>query len=127
MKKNLYFVLFLAFSFPELAAVSVKGKASSPTLIAQGKESAQYKIDLGLRKTFFDRKLSVNVMAIDIFNFNKEKTTTHGTGFYQIAESYFHRRMIGLTVSHNFGNMKPKQTDLKKKTGTGEMNIDMGE
>jgi outer membrane receptor protein involved in Fe transport len=105
----------------------ITAEYSSPTLIAQGKESAEYKIDLGLRKTFFNRKLSVNVMAMDIFNFNKEKTITYGTGFYQIAESYFHRRMIGLSVSYNFGNMKPKQTDMKKKAGTGEMNMDMGE
>ena len=105
----------------------ITAEYSSPTLIAQGKESAEYKIDLGLRKTFFNRKLSVNVMAMDIFNFNKDKTTTHGAGFYQVAESYFHRRMIGLSVSYNFGNMKPKQTDMKKKAGTGEMNMDMGE
>ncbi len=105
----------------------ITAEYSSPTLIAQGKESAEYKIDLGLRKTFFDRKLSVNIMAMDIFNFNKEKTTTLGTGFYQVAESYFRRRMIGFSVSYNFGNMKPKQTDMKKKSGTGEMNMDMGE
>jgi len=105
----------------------ITGEYSSPTLIAQGKESAEYKIDLGLRKTFFNRKLSVNVMAMDIFNFNKEKTVTYGNGFYQIAESYFHRRMIGISASYNFGNMKPKQTDMKKKTGTGEINMDLGE
>jgi hypothetical protein len=105
----------------------ITAEYSSPTLIAQGKESAEYKIDLGLRKTFFNRKLSVNVMAMDIFNFNKDKTTTHGAGFYQVAESYFHRRMIGLSVSYNFGNMKPKQADMKKKAGTSEMNMDMGE
>jgi len=105
----------------------ITGEYSSPTLIAQGKESAEYKIDLGLRKTFFNRKLSVNVMAMDIFNFNKEKTVTYGNGFYQIAESYFHRRMIGISASYNFGNIKPKQTDMKKKTGTGEINMDVGE
>ena len=104
----------------------ITAEYSSPTLIAQGKESAEYKIDLGLRKTFFNRKLSVNVMAMDIFNFNKDKTTTHGAGFYQVAESYFHRRMIGLSVSYNFGNMKPKQADMKKKAGTAEINMDMG-
>jgi iron complex outermembrane receptor protein len=105
----------------------ITAEYSSPTLIAQGKESAEYKIDLGFRKTFFNRKLSVNVMAMDIFNFNKDKTTTHGAGFYQVAESYFHRRMIGLSASYSFGNMKPKQTDMKKKAGTSEMNMDMGE
>jgi outer membrane cobalamin receptor len=105
----------------------ITGEYSSPTLIAQGIESAEYQVDLGLRKTFLDRKLSVNLMAMDIFNFNKERTITSGAGFYQIAESYFHRRMIGVTVSYNFGNMKPKQADMKKKGSSPDMNMDMME
>lgn len=104
----------------------ITAEYSAPTLIAQGIESPEYQVDLGLRKTFFDRKLSVSVMAHDIFNFNKERTTTWGTGFYQVNESYFHRRMLGLTVSYNFGNMKPKQADMKKKEGSPDMNMDGG-
>ena len=113
--------------FSKTFSGQITGEYSSPTLIAQGTESAEYQVDLGLRKTFFDRKLSLNLMATDIFNFNKERTITWGTGFYQKAESYFHRRMIGITLSYNFGNMKPKQTDMKKKAASGEMNMDIME
>jgi len=102
----------------------ITGEYSAPTLIAQGTESAEYSIDLGLRKTFLDRKLSVNLMARDIFDFNRERTTTRGEGFYQRSESYFHGRMIGITLSYNFGNMKPKQTDMKKKEGTPDINME---
>lgn len=104
----------------------ITGEYSAPTLIAQGIESPEYSIDLGLRKTFFDRKFSVSIIAADIFNFNKERTTTWGKGFYQMNTSYFHRRMLGITLTYNFGNMKPKMTEKKKESG-GEMNMDMGD
>lgn len=104
----------------------ITAEYSAPTIIAQGIESPEYQIDLGLRKTFLDRKLSVGIMAIDIFNLNKDRTKTWGTGFYQVNESYFHRRMLGLTVSYNFGNMKPKQADMKKKQSSQELNMDNG-
>jgi outer membrane receptor protein involved in Fe transport len=112
--------------FSKTFSGQITGEYSAPTLIAQGKESAEYSVDLGLRKTFFDRKLSVNVMANDIFNFNRERTTTSGNGFYQKSESYFHGRMIGVMISYNFGNMKPKQSDMKKKGTSPDMNMDGG-
>ncbi|NDP19535.1 MAG: TonB-dependent receptor [Paludibacter sp.] len=114
------------FMLSKTLSGQITAEYSAPTLIAQGIESPEYQVDLGLRKTFFDKKLSVNIMAIDIFNFNKERTTTWGTGFYQINESYFHRRMLGLTVSYNFGNMKPKPADMKKKSASPDLNMDSG-
>jgi len=113
--------------FSKTFSGQITGDYSAPTIIAQGIEAPEYSINLGLRKTFLDRKLSLNFMANDIFDMNRERTTTSGTGFYQKSESYFHGRMIGLSVSYNFGNMKPKQTDMKKKGSSGEMNMDMGE
>lgn len=95
---------------------------SAPRLIAQGKETASYAIDLGLRKTFFDRNLSLNFMVRDLLNTRKRNTITWGDGFYQTNESYFHGRMIGLTATYNFGNMKPKKTD--KKMNASEMNME---
>ena len=103
----------------------ITGEYSAPTLIAQGYESPEYQVNLGLRKTFLDRKLSLSLMANDIFNFNKERTVTWGTGFYQYSESYFHRRMIGLTATYNFGNMKPKMSQ-KKTQGSSDMMMDGG-
>lgn len=114
------------FMLSKTLSGQITAEYSAPTLIAQGIESPEYQVDLGLRKTFFNRNLSVSVMAMDIFNFNKERTITWGTGFYQVAESYFHRRMIGITATYNFGNMKPKQGDMKKKQGSSDMMMDSG-
>lgn len=115
------------FMFSKTFSGQITGDYSAPTIIAQGIEAPEYSINLGLRKTFLNRKLNLNFIANDVFNMNRERTTTSGTGFYQKTESYFHGRMIGLSVSYNFGNMKPKQADMKKKAATGEMNMDMGE
>ena len=103
----------------------VSGEYSAPRLIAQGRETASYSIDLGLRQTFFNRNLSLNLMVRDLLNTRKRNTETWGTGFYQTNQSYFNGRMIGLTLTYNFGNMKPKQSERKKTESTGnDMNMD---
>jgi len=104
----------------------ITGEYESPELVAQGTEAARYSIDLGLRKTFMDRKLSVSLMARDILNSNKHSSTTTGAGFSQTSESFFHGRMVGVTFSYNFGNMKPKVADMKKKEGAQDMNMEGG-
>jgi len=59
-------------------------------------------------------------------NSDRDNTTTSGSGFTQNSSSYFHGRMLGITLSYNFGNMKQKPSDMKKKEGTPEMNMDSG-
>jgi len=103
--------------------LQVTGDYSSPRLIAQGKESASYAVDLGLRQTLMNKNLSLNLMVRDVFNTRKRTTITYGDGFYQQSQMYFMGRMIGLTATYNFGNMKPKQSDKKPST---EMNMDGG-
>ncbi|MEA4984088.1 hypothetical protein SDC9_31314 [bioreactor metagenome] len=100
----------------------ITGQYSAPRLIAQGKETASYSVDLGLRQTLFDRKLSLNFMIRDVLNTRRRSSVTWGDGFYQRSESYFSGRMIGLTATYNFGNMKPKKTEQQRdNSGGGEM------
>ncbi|MDP4239340.1 MAG: outer membrane beta-barrel family protein [Bacteroidota bacterium] len=93
----------------------VTARYNSPQIIAQGLKQDKYSIDLGVRKTFLDRKLSVNLNVRDLLNSNKDRSTTSGTGFSQRSESYFHTRMVNLSISYNFGNSKPRKEDIKKK------------
>ena len=105
----------------------ITGEYESPELIAQGKENSKYSIDLGVRQTFMDRKLSVSLNVRDLLNSDRNNQTTSGSGFSQTSSSYFHGRMVGVSVSYNFGNMKPKPADLKKKQSTQDMNMEGGE
>ena len=105
----------------------ITAEYDSPQLIAQGTENASYSIDLGFRQMLLDKKLSVNLMVRDLLNSNRHNSTSSGSGFYQTSTSYFHGRMLGLTLTYNFGNMKPKKTDMKKSDGGGvDMNMDGG-
>jgi iron complex outermembrane receptor protein len=105
----------------------ITGEYESAQLIAQGKENAKYSLDLGVRQTFMDRKLSVSLNVRDLLNSDRDNTTTSGSGFKQNSSSYFHGRMVGVTLSYNFGNMKPKPGEMKKKEGGGDMNMEGGE
>jgi len=110
------------FMLSKTLSGQISGEYESPQLIAQGKQNEMYTLDLGLRKTFMDRKLSISVNIRDILNSASFKSTTSGSGFYQTSSNYFHGRMFGLTASYNFGTMKAKKTDqMKKKEGAGDM------
>ena len=104
----------------------ITGEYESSQLIAQGRENAKYSIDLGVRQTFMNRNLSVSLNVRDLLNSDRDKSTTSGSGFTQNSSSYFHGRMVGATLSYNFGNMKPKPADMKKKTASPDMNMDSG-
>ncbi|MDD4968114.1 MAG: TonB-dependent receptor [Paludibacter sp.] len=105
----------------------ITGEYESAQLIAQGRENAKYSLDMGIRQTFFDRKFSVSLNVRDLLNSDRDNSTTSGSGFTQNTSSYFHGRMFGVTLSYNFGNMKPKPGELKKKEGGGDMNMEGGE
>lgn len=97
----------------------ISAEYESPQLIAQGTESAKYSVDLGVRQSFLDRKLSLSLNVRDLLNSDRDRQTTSGTGFSQYSSSYFHGRMVMLTLSYNFGNMKPKPSEMKKQQGGG--------
>ena len=110
----------LNFNLSKTFSGQITGRYSSPQIISQGLKQEKYTIDLGVRQTFMDRKLSVNLNVRDLLNSNKDKSTTSGTGFNQTSENYFNARMVNLSVSYNFGNSKPKRGDLKKKQNNNE-------
>jgi hypothetical protein len=97
----------------------ITGEYSAPRLIAQGRQTASYSIDLGLRQMFLNRALSINFMVRDLLNTRRRSSVTWGNGFYQESESYFFGRMVGLTATYNFGNMKPKKTNQQRENNDG--------
>jgi len=103
----------------------ITAQYESPQLIAQGTQNAKFTMDLGVRKTFLDRNLSLSLNVRDLLNSDRNKSTTSGSGFYQNSSTYFHGRMYGVTLSYNFGNMKPKMNEMKKKEASPDTNMNM--
>ena len=112
------------FTLSKTLSGQITARYTSPQIISQGLKQDKFTIDLGIRKTFMNRKFSANLSVRDLLNSNKDRSTTSGTGFSQNSESYFHTRMINLSLSYNFGNSKPKKTDVKKRQDTDETNTE---
>lgn len=106
-------------------SLQLTGDYSAPRLVAQGEVSSMYSVDFGARQTFLDRNLSLSLMVRNVFNSRRRTTITSGEGFSQSSQSYFMGRMIGLTATYNFGNMKPKPSQLKKSSQQMNMDSDM--
>ncbi len=104
-------------------SLQVTGDYSGPRLLPQGTQKSSYSVDLGLRQTFFNRNLSLNFTVRDLLNSRRFVGTTQGIGFYQTSESYFHGRIIGLTATWNFGNSKPKPSEMRKQN-QNNLNMD---
>lgn len=103
------------FILPYSISLQLTGSYTSKQVIAQGHRKANYSVDAGIRKSFFDKKLSVSINARDLFDSRKWHTITSGTGFTQDAQNWWGGRRIGFTVTYNFGNMRAKPNKQSKK------------
>lgn len=109
-------------ALPAAFSLQVTGSYNSKRIIAQGYRKANYSVDAGIRKAFFDRKLSLSVNARDIFNTRKWKTETSGTGFTQYAENWRTGRTVGFTLTYSFGNMKASRNRPQQREQQGQNN-----
>lgn len=92
-------------ALPAAISLQLTGNYNARQVVAQGYRRPNYSLDAGLRRSFFDRKLSVSVNARDILASRKQKTVTSGTGFRQSGENWWGGRYVGFTLAFNFGNM----------------------
>lgn len=92
-------------ALPAAISLQVTGNYNARQVVAQGYRRPNYSLDAGLRRSFFDRKLSISVNARDVLASRKWKTVTSGIGFRQSSESWWGGRYVGFTLTYNFGNM----------------------
>ena len=93
---------------PKSYTVQLSGFYSAPRIVAQGEMKAAYSFDLGVRKSFFDRKIQVSLNGQNLLNSFKFENTTAGPGFKQESSNQFFSRSLRMNVTWNFGNLKPK-------------------
>ncbi len=120
MKNTFVFTanLSVQFLFTKTFSGQVRGRYSSPRVVAQGMSSHHYSIDLGLRKTFLDRKLALALNIRDLLNSRSRSNITETEGvFWQWSENRWNSREISLTVSYNFGNNQPKKPNKHQFSG----------
>lgn len=102
---------------PYSISLQVTGNYNAKKVVAQGYRKANYTLDAGLRKSFFNKKLSLSINARDLLNSRKWHTITSGNGFEQDAKNWKSGRKIGITLTYSFGNMRAKPYKDKKRDG----------
>ena len=94
--------IILPYSF----SLQLTGNYNARQVVAQGYRKANYSLDAGIRKSFWNKKLSLSLNARDIFDSRKWHTITE-TGDTRVdSKNWRGGRRIGLTLTYSFGNMK---------------------
>lgn len=68
--------------------------------------SPAWKLDLGLRMKFMDKKLQLTARLNDVFKTSSPDFTTYTNGIKQVYNTYNDNRYFTLGLSYNFGNDK---------------------
>lgn len=97
--------VILPYSF----SLQVTGNYNARQVVAQGYRKANYSLDAGLRKSFWNKKLSLSINARDILDSRRWKTVTHTGDTRMISENWRGGRRIGLTLTYSFGNLTPSK------------------
>ena len=94
------------FLFGKGFSGQITGGYNSPRVIAQGESKATYRMDIGVRKTFLDRKLVLALNVRDLLQSHGWRNITYSDTFWPDYERQGHGPMIGFAVTFKFGNMK---------------------
>lgn len=89
-------------------SVQLTGRYRSRKATAQGYRKANGAVDLGVRKTFFNKALTVSLNCRDIFNTRKWHTIYNTPEFFRDQKNWFGGRRLNFTISYSFGNSKQK-------------------
>ena len=105
-------------------SVQLTGRYRSRQVITQGYRKANFSMNLGVRKTFLDRKLTLAINCRDLLNTRKFENFTSSETFTRHQKSWRSGRTVNMTLTWNFGNMKAKAP--KKKPGSNVTGAESG-
>lgn len=109
------------FTLPKAIRLQATGNYRSPSTAAQGKNLHNYSVNLGLRKSFLNQKLTASFAVRDLLNSRKRRSETWDDTFYQKSEFTFSGRTFNLNLTYNFGNLKGKKgKDKNRQSGVEE-------
>lgn len=94
------------------------GRYRSRQVVTQGYRKANYSMDLGLRKTFFNKMLTLSVSCRDLLDSRRRKTYTGSDTFTRYQERWRGGRNVNMTLTWNFGNMKQKKQQRQQSDNT---------
>ena len=97
---------------PKDISFEISGRYRSRRSIAQGYRKANYNIDLGARKNFFDKKLTLSINCRDLLNSRKFRSYTSSETFTRNESHKWGSRTVDFTLTWNCGNMNAKKRQM---------------
>lgn len=107
------------FTVSNLFDIEVYYNYSGRRINANGFNQPVNYLDIAIRRSFFDKKLSVSVRAEDIFKTKKWEGESSGAGFRNYYTSEWESRLFNISISYRFGNTD-KYYSKSKKTKENE-------
>lgn len=90
-------------------SVQLRGRYRAREVITQGYRKANYSMDLGVRKTFLNKTLTLAVNCRDLLNSRRFETFTSSDTFTRHQKNWRSGRNVSFTLTWNFGNAKTKR------------------
>ncbi|MGL5787455.1 MAG: TonB-dependent receptor domain-containing protein [Bacteroidales bacterium] len=118
------------FSLPQMIMLQLTGRYNSRVKRPQSIMEDSYSLDIGLRKSFLNRKLNVSLTARDILDSRKRRSTSWGNNFTEHSVSQWGGRVFSFSVSYNFGNAglsSKKKGNRQQRGDQGEMDMINGD
>lgn len=84
----------------------LSGRYRARQVVTQGYRKSSFNMDMGLRKTFFNKLITLSVSCRDLLNSRRWKTYTGDDTFTRYQERQRNGRDVTVTVIWNFGNIK---------------------
>lgn len=112
--------ILASLMLPYDISIQATGNYRSRQVVTQGYRKANTSLDLGLRKTFFNKTLALAINWRDVFKTRKWDTYTSSESFTRHQRNWRDPR-VNITLTWNFGNMNGKKRQQK---GDGDMGGD---
>jgi outer membrane receptor protein involved in Fe transport len=90
------------FTLPRNFQIETTAQYFSSKNIGQGRELSRGGIDLGVKKSFVNNKLEVNLSATDIFNTMGIHQKIDGEGFKVDYRNYYETQVFTITIRYKF-------------------------
>lgn len=105
-------------------SIQATGRYTARQVITQGYRKANYSIDFGARKNFFNKLFTLSVNCRDLLDSRRFETFTSGPNFTRHQINRRGGRRVSMTLTWNFGNMKQKKRPNKSQGSENDMPMD---
>ena len=90
-------------------SLQTSGRYNARQVITQGYRKANYSVDLGVRKNFFNKLFTLSLNCRDLLNSRKWENFTSSDTFSRHQLNKRGGRNLNVTLTWNFGNMNSKK------------------